>query len=225
MSLRTVAPQQKYGLVKKKTAVPLKAGITSVFGGGDDDDDDDDDGDNKGRSTNGTGTGRSGGNSAVGRVNRTLLQKSAVAEKEQQKLYDEALGQDPDVFDYDGVYDSMKASQMASHALSQTTEAPKARYVYNLKATATVRDKEKERIFERKLLKERKQDDEEFGDKEKFVTAAYKQKLMESQKWEYEDKYVLLPAWTVFVCVFHATLCHVILPFRLFFTSLDVQAR
>ena len=189
MSLRTVAPQQKYGLVKKKTTVPLKAGITSVFGGhDDDDDDDDDDGNNKGRPSNGAGTGRTGGNIDVGRVNRILLQKSAVAQKEQQKLYDDALGQDPDVFDYDGVYDSMKASQMATHALSQATEAPKARYIYNLKTTATVRDKEKERIFERKLLKERKQEDEEFGDKEKFVTAAYKQKLMESQKWEYEDK-------------------------------------
>ena len=190
MSLRTVAPQQKYGLVKKKTNVQLKAGITSVFGGGDDDDDDD--GNSKGRPTNGTGTGRNGGNSDVGRVNRILLQKSAAAEREQQKLYNDALGQDPDVFDYDGVYDSMKASQTASHALSQTSEAPKARYIHNLKATATVRDKEKERIFERKLLKERKQDDEEFGDKEKFVTAAYKQKLMESQKWEYEDKYVFM---------------------------------
>jgi coiled-coil domain-containing protein 55 len=55
-------------------------------------------------------------------------------------------------------------------------------------ATAKVREKEKERIFERRLMKERKQEDEQFGDKPKFITTAYKQKLIEQQKWEYEDK-------------------------------------
>ena len=40
----------------------------------------------------------------------------------------------------------------------------------------------------RRLLKERQQEDAEFGDMPKFVTSAYKQKLMEDQKWEYEDR-------------------------------------
>ena len=60
-----------------------------------------------------------------------------------------------------------------------------------MKSTAKVREKEKERIFEKKLLKERKEEDEKFGDQEKFVTSAYKQKMLEAQKWEYEDKCVL----------------------------------
>lgn len=53
---------------------------------------------------------------------------------------------------------------------------------------ASVRGKEKDRIYEKKLLKERKLEDEQFGDKPKFVTTAYKQKLIEDQKWEIEDK-------------------------------------
>jgi len=54
---------------------------------------------------------------------------------------------------------------------------------------AQVREKEKERIFDRKLLKEREQEDTQFGsDKPKFLTAAYKQKLLDEKKWEYEDK-------------------------------------
>ena len=182
-SLRTVPVQQKYGLVKKmgsskpSTSVPLNTKkVSNVFRAADDSDEDDDDGDNA--------------HGAVTRVNRLLLQKSAVAQKEERKLYDDALGEDPSVFDYDGVYDTMKAAEVTTHALSrpQEKDAPKARYVHNLMATATVREKEKDRIFERKLLKDRKQEDEQYGDKPKFVTAAYKQKLMETQKWEHEDK-------------------------------------
>jgi hypothetical protein len=40
----------------------------------------------------------------------------------------------------------------------------------------------------RLLLKERQQEDAEYGDKPKFITSEYKRKLMEDQKWEIEDK-------------------------------------
>jgi len=60
-----------------------------------------------------------------------------------------------------------------------------------LLATSKMREKEKERVFEKNLLKERKVEDAEFGDKDKFVTAAYKKKLLEDKKWEYEDRLVL----------------------------------
>ena len=39
-----------------------------------------------------------------------------------------------------------------------------------------------------RLLKERKVEDHLFGDKDKFVTAAYKRKLEEDQKWLAEEK-------------------------------------
>jgi coiled-coil domain-containing protein 55 len=51
-----------------------------------------------------------------------------------------------------------------------------------------LREVEKDRIYERKLLKERKQEDELFADTEKFVTSAYREKLEQDAKWDYEDK-------------------------------------
>ena len=54
--------------------------------------------------------------------------------------------------------------------------------------TAKMREKEKDLIYEKKLLKERKVEDAEFTDKPKFITTAYKQKLLEDKKWEYEAR-------------------------------------
>ena len=64
----------------------------------------------------------------------------------------------------------------------------KSKYVGHLQSVAKVREIESDRRYERKLLKERKEEDEEFGDKQKFVTSAYRKKLLEEQKWEYEDR-------------------------------------
>ena len=64
----------------------------------------------------------------------------------------------------------------------------KARYISNLMTTASVRGKERDRIYEKKLIKERQIEDQEYGDKPKFVTSAYKQKLIDDEKWEAEDK-------------------------------------
>lgn len=64
----------------------------------------------------------------------------------------------------------------------------KPQYITNLMNMAKVREKEKERIFERKLLKERTVEDEQFPDQPKFITTAYKNKLLEEKKWNYEDQ-------------------------------------
>ena len=67
--------------------------------------------------------------------------------------------------------------------------AQESRYISNLMTTAGIREKEKDRAYDRKLLKERKLEDAEFGDKAKFMTSAYKQKLVEDQKWETDDRF------------------------------------
>ena len=53
---------------------------------------------------------------------------------------------------------------------------------------AKVRKQEQEIVYERKLLKERQQEDHLYGDKEKFVTTAYKKKLAELEKWNEEER-------------------------------------
>jgi len=46
------------------------------------------------------------------------------------------------------------------------------------------REKEEEILKERRLLKERQKEDHLYGDKEKFVTAAYKEKLAKDAVWQ-----------------------------------------
>lgn len=146
----------------------------------------------------------------IRRVNKQLVEKSKVVDKDLSQLYAEALDEDSSVFDYDGAYDSFAKTHQKS-STSTTKTAPvrikivsdcfeiligwilglrlqKSRYVESLMAVAKVREKESDRAYERRLLKERKVEDEEFKDKAKYMTSAYKQKLIEDNKWNYEDK-------------------------------------
>ena len=60
------------------------------------------------------------------------------------------------------------------------------RYIAQLKRKAEHRKREQDIIWERMQQKEVAKEEAEFGHKEKFVTTAYKQKLLEDQKWEAE---------------------------------------
>ena len=62
----------------------------------------------------------------VGRVNSLLTQKSAAAERQANKIHNEALAEDPSAFDYDNVYDSFKAPEIKTHALSQPNSKEEA---------------------------------------------------------------------------------------------------
>jgi coiled-coil domain-containing protein 55 len=53
---------------------------------------------------------------------------------------------------------------------------------------AKQRAREHDIVYERQLAKERAKEDHLFGDKEKFVTSAYKKKLMEDAKWLEEER-------------------------------------
>ena len=58
---------------------------------------------------------------------------------------------------------------------------------------AEERKREQDVLFERQLAKERAAEDHLFGDKERFVTAAYKKKLAEQQQWKEEQKRKWVP--------------------------------
>lgn len=64
----------------------------------------------------------------------------------------------------------------------------------SLLVTAKIREKERDRVYERKLLKERLEEDKLLGinseETTKFMTSAYKEKLLEDQKWKYEEKLI-----------------------------------
>lgn len=63
-----------------------------------------------------------------------------------------------------------------------------SKYIDSLLEKAKRREQEREIVFERKLAKDRAKEDAEFGDKEKFVTRAYREKLEERKKWLAEEK-------------------------------------
>ena len=173
--LQTVGNRKTYGLIKKTASTePKRKVLSSVFSSLEEDDDE---------ITNKPAI------SDVDRVNKRLREANAKRNAEVEKLYSSALSEDSSIFDYDDAYDRFKEQANEREVLAKVA-APvvKPRYIENLKAVATVREKEKDRIYERRLLKERQAEDQLFPETEKFVTRAYKEKMMEANKWEYEDR-------------------------------------
>ncbi|CAI5483421.1 unnamed protein product [Closterium sp. Yama58-4] len=116
-------------------------------------------------------------------IARQNLKKRSQRETEQQ--HEAAMAEDPSVFDYDGVYDTIHAARTlrAKEAVQR-----QARYIPNLLKTTKEREKEKELVQERLLAKERAKEEEEYAGKERFVTRAYREKLAERQRWLAEEK-------------------------------------
>ncbi|ONI02125.1 hypothetical protein PRUPE_6G178500 [Prunus persica] len=117
-------------------------------------------------------------------ISRHASKNKSLKDIEEQQR--KALEQDPSVFDYDGVYDEMK--QKAIQPRAQDREERKPRYIQYLMKKAEERNREHEIVYERKLAKERTQEDHLYADKDKFVTSAYKRKLAEQAKWMEEER-------------------------------------
>lgn len=62
------------------------------------------------------------------------------------------------------------------------------KYIGKLLQKAKERSREQDIVYERQLAKEREKEDHLYGDKEKFVTGAYKRKLQEQAKWLEEER-------------------------------------
>ncbi|CAM9786008.1 unnamed protein product [Ectocarpus sp. 13 AM-2016] len=151
-------------------------GATSVFDANSDDEEEESKGDLSG----------------VTAVNKRLAAISAKQEKQAKKEYEDALQADPSVFDYDRVYDGMKESReskVAAATVAREKEKRQPKYIGNLLKQAKMRAVESDRIFDRKLQKEREAQDKLEGEATmKFVTSAYKKKLMEQKKWELQQQ-------------------------------------
>lgn len=109
------------------------------------------------------------------------LRRDAIAKQSRadvQQLHAAALTEDPTAFDYDGVFDAMQ-QQRADVSNAAKARDNKPRYIGSIIEAAKLRTIENDRVYERKLLKERDADAELYEDKEKFVTSAYRAKLAE----------------------------------------------
>ncbi|MCJ1438655.1 hypothetical protein MMC27_008045 [Xylographa pallens] len=94
-----------------------------------------------------------------------------------------SLDLDPSIYDYDSVYDSLHAKPHSSASGAPT--GPK--YMGNLLAAAEVRKRDQLRAKEKMLAREREAEGEDFADKEKFVTGAYKAQQEEVRRMEAEE--------------------------------------
>jgi len=101
-----------------------------------------------------------------------------------KKHADEAEQLDASIYDYDAVYDSLKPKKKTSAA----DEEKKPKYMSNLIAAAAVRKRDATIAEEKKLARERETEGEEFADKEKFVTSAYKKQQEENRQLEEEER-------------------------------------
>ncbi|BAS89338.1 Os04g0440000, partial [Oryza sativa Japonica Group] len=78
--------------------------------------------------------------------------------------------------------------QKAALPKMQDRVVRESKYIAALKEKAEQRKREQDIIYERKLQKERSKEDHLYGDKDKFVTSAYRKKLEEERKWLEEEK-------------------------------------
>ncbi|KAK9150895.1 hypothetical protein Syun_009204 [Stephania yunnanensis] len=96
-----------------------------------------------------------------------------------------AMEEDPSVFDY-GVYDQIQEAKVKP--LIQDRKERKSKYIETLMEKAKQRDMEHKIIYERKLVRDRSKEDHLFAGKDKFVTGAYKWKLVEQAKSMEEER-------------------------------------
>jgi coiled-coil domain-containing protein 55 len=91
---------------------------------------------------------------------------------------------DSNIYDYDAVYDSLKPKKK----VTQEDIERKPKYMSNLLAAAAVRKRDATIAEEKKLARDREAEGEEYADKEKFVTSAYKKQQEENRRLEAEEK-------------------------------------
>ncbi|XP_055863160.1 nuclear speckle splicing regulatory protein 1-like isoform X2 [Biomphalaria glabrata] len=94
---------------------------------------------------------------------QTSCQKLSIAVKRKAQMdIDKALKEDPTVYEYDSIHDDLQATQSQVGA--------------------------KEKSSEKKVQKEREEEGEKFREKEKFVTASYKKKMLQMAEDEEREK-------------------------------------
>lgn len=106
-----------------------------------------------------------------------------------RKAQEQALALDSTAFEYDEVYDQLKARERAAEiAKKAEAEDRKPKYIENFLASAQTRKLDRLRAEEKMLALEREKEGGEFEDKEKFVTEGYKKQMEEVRKAEEEER-------------------------------------
>lgn len=111
------------------------------------------------------------------------------SQKAHLKNAHDALQIDSTIYDYDGSFDKIHAIETAKKAARQAeAEKREPKYMSNMLASAAIKKQDRLRADDKKFQREREAEGDEFADKEKFVTSAYKQQQEEVRKAEAEEK-------------------------------------
>ncbi|KAF2187257.1 hypothetical protein K469DRAFT_704935 [Zopfia rhizophila CBS 207.26] len=118
----------------------------------------------------------------------SIVGDSASLREAEQKAQ-EAMELDPSIYDYDAAYDAIHAKSAAKTAAEREDALQRRpKYMDNLFESAEVRKKDQLRARDKILQKEREAEGDEFADKERFVTGAYRAQQEEVRRMEEEEK-------------------------------------
>lgn len=112
-------------------------------------------------------------------TNLSALRSAKLQDQEASKI-------DSSVYDYDAAYETFHAPEEKKSSSGEEQTGPK--YIGSLLQSAEIRKRDQLRAREKLLLREREAEGDEFADKEKFVTTAYKQQQEEIKRMEEEEK-------------------------------------
>ncbi|KAM0436902.1 hypothetical protein ACHAPT_002615 [Fusarium lateritium] len=91
---------------------------------------------------------------------------------------------DASVYEYDSVYDSLKPKKQAT----KEDEERRPKYMRSLMQAAEVRKRDALIAEEKKIARDREAEGDEYADKEKFVTEAYRKQQEENKRLEEEER-------------------------------------
>jgi hypothetical protein len=183
---------------KKKKGASIGFGLNKRGGGGKgnaflDAEDDGDSSEEHNGNANAANSMSASASSSRAAVNRELAVEQAALRKRAQEQIQNATKKnagDSNVYDYDGVYDSLHPDKKKEKSSASSEAQPaerKSRYISDLLKASEKRKKERDFVHERKVAKEQAAEEEQDSDlhgKDKFVTAAYKRKLEERELWK-----------------------------------------
>ncbi|KAI9006252.1 coiled-coil domain-containing protein 55-domain containing protein [Phycomyces nitens] len=120
-------------------------------------------------------------------INQQLSSYKTVTKKVAEE-HQKALEEDPNIFDYDAVYDDLKEAEKQQKEAMKSVDTKKARYINNLLEMAEIRKRDRLLAEEKKVAREREAEGDEFADKEAFQTESYKKQKEELMRIEAEEK-------------------------------------
>lgn len=103
-----------------------------------------------------------------------------------RKHAEESASLDPSIYDYDTFYETSKTTDPSTKN-SKDNGDRSSRYITSLLESKRVRERDALRAEEKKLAREREEEGDEYADKEKFVTSAYKAAQEERRRAEAEE--------------------------------------